>query len=173
MAETVASDVLVLGAGQAAGTLVSVLRQSGYAGSITLVGDEPVLPYQRPPLSKAYFKGEATAESLQVKPEAFYAENAVATRLGRRAITLDRTAKAVTLDDGARLSYGTLVIATGSRPRTLPVPGADLSGVLVLRTLADVDRLKALATAGRRLVVIGAGYIGLEAAAVARQTGLP
>ncbi len=94
------------------------------------------------------------------------------TRLGRRAVAIDRAAKAVTLDDGTRLGYGALVIATGSRPRTLLVPGADLDGVMVLRTLADVDRLKPRAVEGRRLVVIGAGYIGLEAAAVARQTGL-
>lgn len=172
MTDETTADVVVVGAGQAAGTAVASLRQFGFDGSILLIGEEPFPPYQRPPLSKGYFKGETALDSLYVKPEAFYPAESIAIRLDRRVLALDRAARRLTLSDGTAVRYGTLILATGARPRTLPVPGADLAGVLTLRTLSDVERLKPLALPGRRLVVIGAGYIGLEAAAVARQTGL-
>ncbi|WP_090063221.1 NAD(P)/FAD-dependent oxidoreductase [Celeribacter neptunius] len=165
-------NILILGAGQAAGTAVASLRQFGHKGPITLIGDEPAPPYQRPPLSKAYFKGELPEERLFVKPLSFYETQNVTLRLGTSAKTLERANKTVTMEDGTSLSYDKLIIATGSRPRTLPVKGADLDGVLTLRSLADVEKLQVYATPGRRIVVIGAGYIGLEAAAVARQMGL-
>jgi len=164
--------IVILGAGQAAGTAVVTLRQMGHEGPITLVGDEAAPPYQRPPLSKAYFKGELPEARLYVKPAGFYDEKNVTLKLGQRAVSLDRTGKAVTLESGEVLPYDKLIIATGSRPRVIPVAGADLDGVMVLRTLEDVDKLQPLATRGKRLVVVGAGYIGLEAAAVASQLGL-
>ena len=164
--------IVILGAGQAAGTAVVTLRQMGHAGPITLVGDEDAPPYQRPPLSKAYFKGELPEARLYVKPEGYYGDQNVTMKLGESAVSLDRAAKTVTLSGGEVLPYDKLIIATGSRPRVIPVAGADLDGVMVLRTLADVDKLQPLATEGKRLVVVGAGYIGLEAAAVARQIGL-
>lgn len=172
MVTTTFQDVVVIGAGQAAGTIVATLRQFGHQGSITVIGEETSPPYQRPPLSKAYFKGELPAERLYVKPEAFYGEQNIDLRLGRRAVAIDRADKLVTLDNGERLQYRHLVIATGARPRILSVEGADLRGVAILRTLADVENLRPLATKGKKLVVVGAGYIGLEAAAVARQIGL-
>lgn len=164
--------IVILGAGQAAGTAVVTLRQMGHEGPITLVGDEPAPPYQRPPLSKAYFKGELPEARLYVKPEGFYGDQNVTMKLGQTAVSVDRAEKSVTLEGGEALPYDKLIIATGSRPRVIPVEGADLEGVMVLRTLADVDKLQPLATKGKRLVVVGAGYIGLEAAAVARQIGL-
>jgi 3-phenylpropionate/trans-cinnamate dioxygenase ferredoxin reductase subunit len=164
--------IVIIGAGQAAGTAAVSLRQMGHEGPITIVGDEFVPPYQRPPLSKAYFKGELPKERLYVKPAAYYDQHNISLMLGQRVTSLDRTAKSVNLDDNSVLPYDKLIFATGSRPRTIPVPGSTLDGVLVLRTLADVEKLQPLATEGKRLVVVGAGYIGLEAAAVARQIGL-
>ncbi|MHC0052464.1 NAD(P)/FAD-dependent oxidoreductase [Actibacterium sp. D379-3] len=172
MERSTEQKIVILGAGQAAGTAVVTLRQMGHDGPITLVGDEPAPPYQRPPLSKAYFKGELPEARLYVKPAGFYDDQNVTLKLGQRAVSLDRTGKAVTLESGEVLPYDKLIIATGSRPRMIPVAGADLDGVMVLRTLEDVDKLQPLATRGKRLVVVGAGYIGLEAAAVARQLGL-
>lgn len=166
------SKVIILGAGQAAATAIATLRQFGHVGPITLVGDEAVPPYQRPPLSKAYFKGELPEDRLYVRPAEAYAQLRVDLKLGRRAIRLDPGVKSVTLDNGEALAYDKLIIATGSRPRSIPVEGVDLDGVMVLRTLADVDRMRPAAVPGTSLVVIGAGYIGLEAAAVARQLGL-
>lgn len=172
MSNTAIQDIIVIGAGQAAGTAVAALRQFGHQGRITMIGEEPAPPYQRPPLSKAYFKGELPAEKLYVKPETFYAEQNIDLRLGHRAVAIDRDDKTVTLDNGERLRYGHLIIATGARPRMLAAEGADLKGVAILRTLADVESLRPQAVKGKRLVVVGAGYIGLEAAAVARQIGL-
>lgn len=166
------NSVLILGAGHAAGAVAIALRQFGHVGPITMVGEEPAPPYQRPPLSKAYFKGELGEERLYLKPKEFYAAQNIELKLNTRAVALDRAARQVRTDAGEMLGYDKLIIATGSRARALPLPGADLRNVLVLRTLEDVDRLRPLAVAGKRLVVVGAGYIGLEAAAVARALDL-
>ncbi len=162
---------MVLGAGHAGGSLVALLRQYGFAGAITMVGDEPIAPYQRPPLSKAWLKGEADADSLALKPLEFYAENQIDFRPGVSAVKLRRSDKVVELSDGSSLSYDILVIATGMRPNRLPVPGAELEGVLSLRTAADAEALKAHLKPGAHLAIIGGGYIGLEVAASARALG--
>ena len=164
--------IVVIGGGQAAAQALMSLRQGGYKGALTLIGDEPALPYQRPPLSKAYMKGEFEEARLYLRPQEWYEQQDIELRLGQRATAIDRTAQKVSTDTGDSLSYDRLIIATGARPRALPIPGADLDQVCDLRTLADVDRIRPQMIAGRRLIIIGAGYIGLEAAAVARQLGL-
>ncbi len=169
---TNARHIVVIGGGQAGAQVIASLRQGGYDGALTLVGDETALPYQRPPLSKAYLKGELAGERLFFRPAAWYDEQDVALRLGAAATAIDRSACKVRLGTGDTLPYDALVLATGSRPRSLPVPGASLTGVHDLRTLADVDRLRPAMAAGRRLAIIGAGYIGLETAAVAAGLGL-
>lgn len=161
--------VVIIGAGQAGGQAAYSLRLGGYEGAITIIGDEPQPPYQRPPLSKAYFKGELDADRLYLKPLEYYGEHGIALLTGVAATRIDLDARTVELSSGASVGWDRLVIATGSRPRRLPVEGAELAGVLELRTLSDVDQLKAAAHADARLVVVGAGYIGLEAAAVASQ----
>ena len=170
MSET-QSGTLIIGAGHAGGTVAALLRQYGYGAPVTLVGEEPLAPYQRPPLSKAWLKGEADADSLALKPDAFYAEVGIDLILNVRAAAIHRAAKTVDLSDGRTLPYETLIIATGARARTLAIPGADLAGVLTLRSAADAEALKALLGPGKRLAVIGGGYIGLEAAASALALG--
>ncbi len=164
--------VVIIGAGQAGGQTAYSLRQGGFAGEITIIGDESAPPYQRPPLSKAYFKGEMDAERLFLKPLDYYAEHRIDLITGEAATAIDLAAKQVSLAGGRVLGWDKLVIATGARPRKLSLPGGDLENITELRTLADVDQLKKLATPGARMVVIGAGYIGLEAAAVGVQLGL-
>ena len=164
--------VVIIGAGQAGGQAAYSLRLGGFEGEIVLVGDEPAPPYQRPPLSKAYLKGELEADRLFLKPLEYYAEHRIELLTGDPAATIDLDAKVVTLEGGGKLGWDRLVIATGARPRKLALEGAELGNITELRTLADVDRLKSLARPGARMVVIGAGYIGLEAAAVGRQLGL-
>ncbi|WP_269714999.1 NAD(P)/FAD-dependent oxidoreductase [Caulobacter sp. NIBR2454] len=163
--------VVIVGAGHAGGSAAAFLRQYGFEGPIYLVGEEPLLPYQRPPLSKAWLKGEADADSLALKPDSWYAEADVALRLGGVAVEINRGARAVTLASGESLSYDFLILATGARPRMLPIEGADLAGVLALRTAADAETLKGALGPGRRLAIIGGGYVGLEAAASARALG--
>jgi len=163
--------VIIVGAGHAGGTAAALLRQFGYEKPITLIGEEPLAPYQRPPLSKAWLKGETDAEALMLKPESFYAEADVALRTGMRVASLTPSQKTLTLQGGETLAYDTLILATGARPRPLMIPGADLAGVLVLRSAADAEALKASLGPGRRLAVIGGGYIGLEASASARALG--
>lgn len=163
--------VLILGAGHAGGTLAALLRMFGHEGAITLVGDEPVAPYQRPPLSKAWLKGDADAASLALKPAAFYPENAIDFRPSLRAERIGRTNRKVSFDNGSSIDYDILVIATGARAIVPPIPGVTLKGVLVLRSAADAERLKAALGPGRRLTIVGGGYIGLEAAATARLLG--
>ncbi len=165
--------ILILGAGHAGGTAAALLRQLGWSGPVTLLGEEPVAPYQRPPLSKAWLKGEADANSLALRPESFYAEHRIDLRLGVRAERIVRSEAGgeVQLADGEALSYDKLILATGSRARRIPLPGLELDGVLELRTAADADRLKAALRPGARLAVVGGGYIGLEAAASARALG--
>ncbi len=164
------AQVLILGAGHAGGTAAALLRQYGFAGAITLVGEEPVAPYHRPPLSKAWLRDGAAAP-LPLKLAEFYAANGIDFRPGIRAEKLDRPARMVTLSTGEVLAYHFLIIATGARPIKLPVGGSDLEGVLELRTAADAERLRAALGAGRRLAVIGGGDIGLEVAASARALG--
>ncbi|MFM8941755.1 MAG: NAD(P)/FAD-dependent oxidoreductase, partial [Phenylobacterium sp.] len=165
------AHVVIVGAGHAGGTLAALLRQYGHAGPVTLVGEEPIPPYQRPPLSKAWLKGEADAESLALKPLEFYAANQIDFRPSVRAERIDRGRKRLILSDGTELPYDILVLATGARPVRLPIPGVDLDGVLELRTAADAEALKAALRPGRTLAVVGGGYIGLEAAASARALG--
>ena len=165
-------QIVIVGAGQAAMQAVDTLRRRGFTGQLALVGEEPWLPYQRPPLSKKYLAGALERERLTLRAAQFYAEHQVHTHLGRRATDIAPHAHHVRLDDGLVLPYDALLLATGSRPRRLTVPGADLTGVHYLRTVADADRIRAECAPGRRLVVIGGGYIGLEVAATARELGL-
>jgi 3-phenylpropionate/trans-cinnamate dioxygenase ferredoxin reductase subunit len=163
--------VVILGAGQAGGQCAASLRRFGWTGRIVLAGAEPHPPYQRPPLSKTYLAGEIDDTRLWLQPPETWAEQKVELRLGIAATSIDRDAKAVAFDDGSRERYDQLVIATGSRVRRLDVPGADLEGVRYLRNIADVDALKTDFAPGRRIAVIGGGYIGLEAASVAKKLG--
>jgi 3-phenylpropionate/trans-cinnamate dioxygenase ferredoxin reductase subunit len=167
------THVVVIGAGQAGASLVTRLRAQGFDGAITLIGDEPVPPYQRPPLSKKYLLGEMALERLYLRPEAAYAEAGIDLRTGTQATDIDRAAREVVMGGGERLGYDTLVLATGSRPRRLPASiGGDLGGVHVVRTLADVDAMAPGVVAGARVLIVGGGYIGLEAAAVAASRGM-
>jgi 3-phenylpropionate/trans-cinnamate dioxygenase ferredoxin reductase component len=160
--------LVIVGGGQAAAQAVQSLRQQGFAGAITLLGDEPYPPYQRPPLSKKYFAGELARERLLLRPAAFYAEKNVALEQNARVEEIEPAARRVRLRDGRTLAYDRLLLATGSRARELAVPGADLPGVHYLRTIADVDAISASLAPGARVLLVGAGYIGLEVAAVAR-----
>jgi 3-phenylpropionate/trans-cinnamate dioxygenase ferredoxin reductase subunit len=163
--------LVIVGGGQAAAQAVQSLRQQSYAGAITLLGDEPYPPYQRPPLSKKYFAGELARERLLLRPAAFYAEKGVVLELGARVEEIEPAVRRVRLRDGRTLTYDRLLLATGSRARALPVPGVDLPGVHYLRTIADVDSILASLVPGSRALLVGAGYIGLEVAASARQRG--
>jgi 3-phenylpropionate/trans-cinnamate dioxygenase ferredoxin reductase subunit len=165
------AGVVIVGGGHAGGSAAAFLRQYGYEGRVTIIGEEPIAPYQRPPLSKAWLKGEADADSLMLRPESFYAEKDIALRLATKAVSLQRSAKIVTLETGETVPYETLIIATGARARRLNLPGADLDGVQVLRSAADAEVLKLALGPGKRLAVVGGGYIGLEAAASARALG--
>ena len=163
--------VVIVGAGHAGSSAAAFLRQYGWKGSITLVGDEAGLPYQRPPLSKAWLKGESDAASLVLRPRDFYLANAIELRTSTRVASIARDSSAVLLESGERLPYNTLILALGSRLRRLTIPGAGLRGVFGLRTTDDADRLKAVIAPGRMLVIVGGGYIGLEVAATARDLG--
>ena len=166
------SHVIVIGAGQAGASVAAKLRGLGHGGAITVIGDEAAPPYQRPPLSKAYLLGEMAAERLWLRGPEFYAEHGITLRLGQAVTAIDPAAQTVRLADEV-LAYDALVLTTGSTPRRLPAAaGGDLAGVYTVRTLADVDAMKAEFRAGRRLVIVGGGYIGLEAAAVAAKLGL-
>ena len=164
-------SIVIVGAGHAGGSVAANLRQYGWTGPITIVGDEPLLPYQRPPLSKAWLKGEADSESLELRPEHFYSEHGIEVRLGHSVGAIDRRDRQVLLTGGGSIAYDHLILATGARARDLPIPGAGLDGVKVLRTAADADGLKAALGIDKRLVVIGGGYIGLEGAASGRALG--
>ena len=167
------NGIVVIGAGQAGATLVEKLRANGYAGKITLIGDEPHLPYQRPPLSKKYLLGEMALERLYLRPATFYAEQNVEVLTGVSVDTIDRKAKTLSLSDGHNLAYDKLVLTTGSVPRALPAPiGGQLENVFVVRKLADVDAMSPAFERGGHVLIVGGGYIGLEAAAVAAMKGL-
>lgn len=164
--------VVVIGAGQAGASCVARLRGEGFGGQITLIGAEPVPPYQRPPLSKAYLLGEMALERLFLRPGSFYTEQDVRLRLGTRVDGIDAGARRVTMG-GESLGYDDLVLATGSAPIRLPAAiGGDLAGVFTVRDLADVDAMRPRFVPGARVLIVGGGYIGLEAAAVARKLGL-
>jgi 3-phenylpropionate/trans-cinnamate dioxygenase ferredoxin reductase component len=167
--------LIVIGAGQAGAELAVQARQSGWAGRIVLAGDEPALPYHRPPLSKAYLSGTAAPETLPVKAQTAYEHAGVELVLGRRVTAVDRGARRVDFEHGPALHYTRLALATGGRPRPLPLAagGADRADNFhYLRTLADVDRIRARFVTGARLVIVGGGYVGLEVAAVAVKQGL-
>lgn len=164
-------SIVIIGAGQAGAQVAQSLRQGGFAGPVHLLGDEPHPPYQRPPLSKKFLSGETDAEGLWLRPAAFYETQGIGLKTGAQVTAIDRTGKTVVLSSGDELAYGKLIIATGTRARSVPLPGADLAGVLSLRSIADVDHIRKALSAHSRLAVIGAGYIGLEVAAVARAMG--
>jgi NADPH-dependent 2,4-dienoyl-CoA reductase/sulfur reductase-like enzyme len=164
-------SVVIAGAGQAGFQTAASLRQDGFAGHIVIIGDEPGLPYQRPPLSKAYLMGKTTAEALTFRPEKFFADNRIEIIAQTRVTAIDRANKRVALSSGGALDYDHLVLALGAHNRTLPIPGADLDGVFGLRTLADADAIGAMLTDAHEVVVAGAGFIGLEFAAVASALG--
>jgi 3-phenylpropionate/trans-cinnamate dioxygenase ferredoxin reductase component len=166
------AGTVIIGAGQAGLQCAVELRAAGYGRPVTLIGSEDVLPYHRPPLSKAYLTGEKSADSLQMRGEAFYAEQRIDVRLGSPAVAIDRASRQVRLGNGTSLDYEHLVLATGARARPLACPGGDLDGVFVLRSLGDSDALKERLAVSRHLVVVGGGFIGLEAAASARKLGL-
>ncbi len=167
------NSIICIGAGQAALSCAAKLRALGCAADITLVGDEPFLPYQRPPLSKKYLTGEMERERLLLRPPEWFAEQKVECLTGVRAVAIDRAAKTITLGNGETRAYGTLVIATGSSPRRLPdAVTHQLAGLHVVRGIADIDALSSEFTPGARVLVVGGGYIGLEAASVAAKQGL-
>ncbi len=164
--------IIVVGGGQAGASLVAKLRSEGFEGDITLFCDEPVLPYQRPPLSKAYLLGEMSRERLYLRPESFYDEQNITLRLGETVTAIDRDAQTVTAG-GETLNYDALALTTGSLPRHLPDSiGGNLDGVFVVRGLADIDRMEPAIAPGKTALIVGGGYIGLEAAAVASKKGM-
>jgi len=167
----VTEKVVIAGAGHAAGQLVASLKQQKFSGQIVLVGDEPYLPYQRPPLSKKFLSGDMPAERLYLKPTSFYDDPQIELRLETLISEIDRDGKTLKTDNGD-IAYDTLILALGSRVRHLPVEGADLDGVHYLRRIADVDGIHAELQHKKNAVIVGAGYIGLEVAAVIRQLGL-
>jgi 3-phenylpropionate/trans-cinnamate dioxygenase ferredoxin reductase subunit len=162
---------VIVGAGLAGAKAAEELRARGFDGRVVLVGAEPERPYERPPLTKEYLRGEAEREQAHVHPAGFYAEHDIELVTGTAAAALDVQAGRAVLDDGRALRFDRLLLATGAEPRRIPVPGADLDGVLSLRTLADCDALRARLRPGVRVVVVGAGWIGSEVAASARQLG--
>ena len=165
------NGVLIVGAGYAAGELAIRLRQGGYEAPITMIGAEPHLPYHRPPLSKSFLSGELPQDELLLRPEATYTKFGITFMGSTKVAGIDRAAHTVRLGDGRTLNYTKLILATGGHARRLACPGADLDGVLTLRTLDDVTAIRARLSPGRRLVIIGGGYIGLEVAAVAIKQG--
>ena len=162
---------VIVGGGQAAVQCADSLRRGGFAGRLVLVGEEPLAPYQRPPLSKKYLAGGLPADRLALRPAAFYAQAQVELRLGVRAMGLDVAGHELALTDGDTLCYDRLLLATGTEPRRIAVPGGGLTGIHYLRTLADVERIRAELAAPARVVVVGGGYIGLEVAATCRSLG--
>lgn len=166
------ADVVIAGAGHGGAQAAIALRQNGFEGAILMIGREPEYPYERPPLSKEYLAGDKSFERLLIRQEAFWADKNIAMRLGCEIATVDPQPRVVTLSDGATVGYRSLIWAAGGDPRRLSCPGSDLEGVHAVRTRADVDRLLVdLDTGKRRAVVVGGGYIGLEAAAVLKKLG--
>jgi 3-phenylpropionate/trans-cinnamate dioxygenase ferredoxin reductase component len=164
--------LVIVGGNLTGGAVVSTLRTEGFDGRVVLIGQEPHLPYERPPLSKGYLRGEEPAEHAFLRPQEWYQENEVELHLGVAATRLDPGNHQVELSDGERIGYDEILVATGGRNRRLDVPGAELEGIHHLRTFEDADRIKAEAVPGRRAVVVGAGFIGCEVAASLRQLGV-
>ena len=164
--------LVIIGASHTAAQLIVSARQNGWAGDITLIGDEAHLPYHRPPLSKDFLSGKKAIDDILIRPADSYAAAEVTLRLGVRADAIDRATKTISLSDGSQISYSKLVLATGARVRKLPVPGADLEQVYYLRDSGDVDHLRRRSQSSKRAVIIGGGYIGLETAASLRKLGL-
>ena len=168
-----ADPIVIVGAGQAGAALAAKLRALGYDGPLALVGEEPALPYQRPPLSKKYVSRELEFERLLVRPPAWYGEHQIDLHLGCPITALNPAEKTITFRDGTLVRYAKLALTTGARPRRLPPEiGGDLAGVFAIRTVADADAISPLLEPGKHMLVIGGGYIGLEAAAVARSKGM-
>ena len=166
------AGMVIIGAGHAAGQAAASLRQEKYTGPITIIGDEAHVPYQRPPLSKAYLSGAQEVDRVYLRPEKFYQDKDIDLKLSTRATAINADAKTVELEDGAKIEYDKLLISTGSRPRMLSIPGSDLGGIHYLRTIDDVDGIRAEMREGANLVIVGGGYIGLEVAAVGVEQGL-
>jgi 3-phenylpropionate/trans-cinnamate dioxygenase ferredoxin reductase subunit len=164
--------IVIVGASLAGGTAAVTLRELGFDGDLVLIGAERQLPYNRPPLSKGYLRGQDRFEDQLVKPPSYYAEQRIQLKLGARAAAIDTTQKVVELEGGERVVYDRLLVTTGGRNRTLSVPGANLANVFQLRTVEDCDRIRAAASRGRRAVVIGFGFIGSEVSASLRQLGV-
>ncbi|MGB3539295.1 MAG: FAD-dependent oxidoreductase [Mesorhizobium sp.] len=165
--------IVIVGAGQAGASLAAKLRSLGHAGPVTLIGEEPVAPYQRPPLSKAYLSGEAGLDRLFLRSASFWEEHDIALQVGVRVESIDPGKNTVTLESGEALAYDQLALTTGSRPRILPAAlGGQLKNVFAVRTLAHIDAMASNCRKGARALIVGGGYIGLEAAAVAAKLGL-
>ena len=164
--------IVIIGGGHAGGQAAASLRQEGYEGPVVLFADEPHVPYQRPPLSKQYLAGEHGLERVHLRPAAFYEAKGIDVRPGTKVAGIDASARTVVCEDGGSLRYEKLLLATGATARRLAVPGADLAGVHYLRTVADVDAIRAEFLPGKRLAIVGGGYIGLEVAAVGVALGL-
>jgi 3-phenylpropionate/trans-cinnamate dioxygenase ferredoxin reductase subunit len=169
---TTPRSIVIVGASLAGAKAAETLRDEGYDGRLILVGDEPERPYERPPLSKGYLRGESAREDAYVHPAGFYGERGIELRTGTQATAVDTRARTVTLAGGERLAWDRLLLTVGAEPRRLAVPGVDLDGVHYLRDLASCDRLRSALAAGGPLVVVGAGWIGSEVAASARELGL-
>jgi 3-phenylpropionate/trans-cinnamate dioxygenase ferredoxin reductase subunit len=163
---------IIIGASHAAAQLAPSLRQEGWTGPIVVIGDEPRLPYHRPPLSKAYLLGEKSADELLIRTADVYARFAIEFRLGERVESIDRKGKTVTLRGGEKLGYGKLALCTGTRVRTVTLPGSTLPGVHYLRSIADIERIRSDVRPAARAVIVGGGYIGLETAAVLNKLGM-
>jgi 3-phenylpropionate/trans-cinnamate dioxygenase ferredoxin reductase subunit len=166
-------EVVIIGGGQAGYQTAATLRAEGFDGAVTLIGDEPHVPYQRPPLSKAFVLGKQNREKLLLRPEAYYRDHNIRLLAGDAVATVDAKARRVRLESGAEIPYDSLVLAVGARNRKLPVPGAELDGVCYLRTLGEAVELKQRLESASEVVVIGGGFIGLEIAASARTLGKP
>jgi 3-phenylpropionate/trans-cinnamate dioxygenase ferredoxin reductase subunit len=164
--------VVIIGAGQAASQVVMGLRQNDNNCKITLIGDEADLPYQRPPLSKKFLSGEMEKERLYFKPPNFYTEAEIDVKLNCHVTRIDRDNKKIFYGPAESIAYDKLVLATGSRPRKLPIPNIDLDGIYDLRSIADIEAIRAEATPGKKLIIVGGGYIGLETAASCKALGL-
>ena len=164
--------IVIVGGGHAAGQAAASLRQESYGGEIVVIGDEPHIPYQRPPLSKQYLSGEYGIDRVHLRPAKFYETKGIAVHSGVRVEEIDPDARVVSCDDGRRLAYHKLLLATGARPRKFATPGSDLPGVHYLRTIADSRAIREGLRGGRGIAIVGGGYIGLEVAAIAIEAGL-
>ncbi len=165
-------SVIIIGASHSAAQCCVTLRQGGWEGVVTVIGDEPDLPYHRPPLSKDFLSGARSLEEILIRPASAYENANIEMKLGMRVEAIDREGKTVLTDDGEHLAYDKLVLTTGARIRQLPVPGEDLDGVYYLRDTKDVLAIKAEVKAGRKAVIVGGGYIGLETAASLKKQGM-